>query len=344
MSAIELRSAVKRFGSTEVLVEADLDVEDGSLTAILGPSGSGKTTILRLVAGFERLDAGTLRIGGRVVDDGERFVHPQQRGVGYVPQEGALFPHLTVQRNIAFGLERAERGRVDELLDLVGLAGLGRRYPHQLSGGQQQRVALARALAIEPRVVLLDEPFSSLDAAMRGDLRQDVADILARTGTTTVLVTHDQDEAMAMADRIAVLRHGHVVATESPRQLYAEPPDLEAATFVGEANVLDARIEEGALVGPLGPVEVLGPVPPAGTPVRMVLRPEQLVLHDAAVPGAATGTVADVQYHGHDALVDVEVDGDAGCRVTARVPGDQQLEPGSTVWFEVRGAARAWPA
>jgi iron(III) transport system ATP-binding protein len=344
VSAIELRSVVKRFGATEVLVDVDLTVEDGSLTAILGQSGSGKTTMLRLIAGFERLDAGALSIGGKVVDDGQHAVHPQQRGVGYVPQEGALFPHLTVRRNIAFGLERADRGRVDGLLELVGLAGLGRRYPHQLSGGQQQRVALARALAIEPKVVLLDEPFSSLDAAMRVDLRRDVADILARTGTTTVLVTHDQDEAMAMADRIAVLRSGHVVACESPRQLYTDPPDLEAATYVGEANVLDARVEGGVLIGPLGPVEALGPLPAGDGPLRLVLRPEQLVLHGTPLEGAVTGTVADVQYHGHDALVAVTVGKGGTGRVTARVPGDQRLEPGATVWFEVRGPARAWPA
>ena len=355
MSAIELRSVVKRFGSTPVLVDVDLTVEDGSLTAILGESGSGKTTMLRLIAGFERLDGGSVSIGGRVVDDAHRSVHPQQRGVGYVPQEGALFPHLTVRRNIAFGMERNDRGRIEELLDLVGLSGFGRRYPHQLSGGQQQRVALARALAIEPRVVLLDEPFSSLDAAMRVDLRRDVVDILARTHTTTVLVTHDQDEAMALADRIAVLRTGHVVACESPRQLYTDPPDLEAATYVGEANVLDARAEGGRLVGALGPVASLGPLPAGDGPLRMVLRPEQLVLHTEARDGAVTGTVADVQYHGHDALVTVAVpdegpaagvDGPSGgpLRVTARVPGDQRLEPGGTVWVEVRGPARAWPA
>ncbi len=356
MSAIELRSVVKRFGSTPVLVDVDLAVADGSLTAILGESGSGKTTMLRVIAGFERIDAGSVAIGGRVVDDAHRAVHPQQRGVGYVPQEGALFPHLTVRRNIAFGIERRDRGRVEELLDLVGMSGLGRRYPHQLSGGQQQRVALARALAIEPKVVLLDEPFSSLDAAMRVELRRDVVDILQRTHTTTVLVTHDQDEAMALADRIAVLRHGHVVAYEDPRRLYTDPPDLEAATYVGDANVLDARLESGRLVGPLGAVGVLGPLPPEHRPLRMLLRPEQLVVHTDPRAGTVIGTVIDLQYHGHDALVTLTVPStgagptqgttgaDGTCRVTARVPGDQRLEAGTTVWLEVRGPARAWPA
>ncbi|MGO9029776.1 MAG: ABC transporter ATP-binding protein [Acidimicrobiales bacterium] len=343
MSAIELRSVVKTFGSTPVLVDVDLTVEDGSLTAVLGESGSGKTTMLRVIAGFERVDSGTVSIGGRVVDDGHRSVHPQARGVGYVPQEGALFPHLNVRRNIAFGMPRADRGRVDGLLELVGLSGFGRRYPHQLSGGQQQRVALARALAIEPKVVLLDEPFSSLDATLRADLRRDVVAILERTRTTTVLVTHDQDEAMSVADRIAVLRRGRVVACESPRQLYSDPPDAAAAAYVGEANIVAATMASGALHSPVGAVDLLGGRPAADGPLQLMLRPEQLVLHASAGDGWAAGTVVDVQYHGHDALVTVSLDG-AGKLLVARVPGDQRLEPGEPVWLEVRGPVRAWSA
>ena len=181
MSAIELRAAAKSFDTTAVLRGVDLTVPVGSFTAVLGASGSGKTTLLRLIAGFERLDSGSISIGDRMVDDGTRTVSPQHRGVGYVPQEGALFPHLTVIGNIAFGLSRRDRTKAEHLLELTGLRELRKRYPHQLSGGQQQRVALARALAIGPQVVLLDEPFSALDASLRGDLRRDVARILRQT-------------------------------------------------------------------------------------------------------------------------------------------------------------------
>jgi iron(III) transport system ATP-binding protein len=212
MSAIELHGVSKSFGATPVLIDVELNVPDASITAVLGVSGSGKTTLLRLIAGFEALDAGTIAIGGRVLDDGHRSINPQYRGIGYVPQDGALFPHLTVLGNVGFGLPRSERSTANDLLELVGLAGLQRRYPHQLSGGQQQRVALARALAIRPRVMLLDEPFSSLDAPLRAGLRRDVAKILADTNTTAVLVTHDQQEARALADRIAVLEDGRILA------------------------------------------------------------------------------------------------------------------------------------
>jgi iron(III) transport system ATP-binding protein len=218
MSTIELRRAVKGFGPVPVLRDVDLTVPDSSITAVVGMSGSGKTTLLRLIAGFEALDAGTIAIGGRVLDDGRRSVGPQYRGVGYVPQDGALFPHMTALGNVGFGLGRHERETARELLELVGLAGLERRYPHQLSGGQQQRVALARALAIRPRVMLLDEPFSSLDAPLRAGLRQDVAQILGEAQTTTVLVTHDEDEVHALADRIVELREGRVSLESAPRR------------------------------------------------------------------------------------------------------------------------------
>ncbi|MGA9875922.1 MAG: ABC transporter ATP-binding protein [Solirubrobacteraceae bacterium] len=211
MSTIELRAVDKSFGTTPVLRGIDLTAPASSVTAVVGASGSGKTTLLRLIAGFEQIDAGAIAIGGRVLDDGRRAVRAQYRGVGYVPQDGALFPHLTVTSNIGFGLPRRERAAAAErLLELVGLADLGRRYPHQLSGGQQQRVALARALAIRPSIVLLDEPFSSLDAQLKVELRRDVAEILKETRSTTVLVSHDKDDVLALADQIIVLEDGRV--------------------------------------------------------------------------------------------------------------------------------------
>jgi iron(III) transport system ATP-binding protein len=347
MSAIELRHVTKGYATTPVLTHVDLTVADGSITAVLGASGSGKSTLLRLVAGFERVDAGTVSIGGRLVDDSRRFVRPQHRSVGYVPQDGALFPHLTVIGNVGFGVPRRERARVRQLIELVGLGGLERRYPHQLSGGQQQRAALARALAIRPRVVLLDEPFSALDASLRDSVRRDVARILAEAGTTTILVTHDQDEALALADRIALLRDGRVIACADPRTLYTHPPHLAAATAIGESNVLAANVRGGRARCALGSVD-LDATGGNGRRhegrVRLLLRPEQLVLHLAARECAVAATVVDAQYHGHDALVRVCVAERGGPTLFVRTSGDLALVPGQRIWVEVRGPGRAWPA
>lgn len=341
MSAIELRGVSRRYGATPVLEELDLVVTEGSMTAVLGPSGSGKTTLLRLIAGFDRADSGSVTIGGRVVDDGRTFVSPQHRGIGYVPQEGALFPHLTVAGNIGFGVHRRNRGRVRELVELVGLTGLERRYPHQLSGGQQQRAALARALAIAPKVVLLDEPFSSLDASLRTGVRRDVLRILSETGTTAVLVTHDQDEALAMSDQIAVLRHGRVAAAADPRALYFDPPDLIAAASLGEANVLAAKAATGVARCVLGAVRLEETV--VDGPGLLLLRPEQLVLHAERTGEAMGATVVELQYHGHDALVSLIVDGEGATPLLARVPGEFVVALGAHVFVEVRGLGRMWP-
>ena len=344
MSTIELRSAAKSFGDTAVLTGVDLTAASGSITAVLGASGSGKTTLLRLIAGFERLDRGSLAIGGEVVDDGVRTVPPQRRGVGYVPQEGALFPHLTVARNVAFGLGRSERGTVEDLLELVGLSELRKRYPHQLSGGQQQRVALARALAIRPNVVLLDEPFAALDAALRNELRRDVARILGETGSTTILVTHDQEEALSLAGQVALLNRGRVIAAAGPRQLYRDPPTLDTATSIGEVNVLEANTNSGYARCALGlvPVRRNGSEPPDGAS-RLLLRPEQLVVHFEDPGGAAVGEVVEVEYYGHDALARVRLTGQDQA-LLARVSGEIEVERGQRVWIRVVGVGTAWPA
>lgn len=344
MSAIELSGVAKRFGATPVLADIDLTVSAGSITAVLGASGSGKTTLLRLIAGFEQLDSGTISIGARLVDDARRSVRPQHRGVGYVPQDGALFPHLTAIGNIGFGLLRAERSSAHELLELVGLTGLQRRYPYELSGGQQQRVALARALAIRPSIVLLDEPFSSLDASLRAELGRDVARILADAATTTVLVTHDQDEALALADQIAVLQGGRVVARADPRALYRDPPDLVAATAIGEANILSALIYEDRARCALGTVRlgVNGRPGPDG-PARLLLRPEQLTLHLQPTAETVGATVIELRYHGHEGLAQLRLHHPDGETVLARVPGELVLAQGQEVWVQACGPARAWP-
>ncbi len=261
MKRLSISGVVKAFAGLSVLSGVDLEVPEGSFTAILGPSGSGKTTLLRIIAGFERPDAGVVRLGDDVVDDSaQRFVPCERRRIGYVPQEGALFPHLSVGRNVAFALPRGERRsrRVDELLELVGLAGLSRRYPHQLSGGQQQRVALARALASEPEIVLLDEPFSSLDASLRASVRADVHDVLRLSGATSILVTHDQDEALSMADEVAILRGGVIAQINTPSTLYRAPRDAELAQFLGEANLVDGTLDGDTVVTGLGQLAVAG--------------------------------------------------------------------------------------
>jgi iron(III) transport system ATP-binding protein len=344
VTAIELQGVSKSFGSTQVLRDLDLAIDEGSITAVLGESGSGKTTLLRLIAGFDQVGAGSISIGGRLMDDGRRSVQAQHRGVGYVPQDGALFPHLSVLENVAFGLSRARRSEAEALIELVGLAGLERRYPNELSGGEQQRVALARALAIRPTVVLLDEPFSSLDASLRVGLGLDVVRILKETGTTALLVTHDQDEALALADQIAVLRAGRVAAIDDPQGLYRDPPDVAAAMDIGDVNILAADTQAGLATSALGTVGLrVSPDNNPSGPSRLLLRPEQLVLHATPVERTTRATVVNVQYHGHDALVSVSLDPPGSERLLARVSGQQALAPGQVVWVEVTGQGRAWP-
>ena len=342
MSTLELRGVGKRFGPAVVLDRLDLTVPDGSITAVLGVSGSGKTTLLRLLAGLERADAGTISIGGRVVDDGRRAVSASKRKVGLVPQDGALFPHLRVGANVGFGLAKDRKDRLAELIDLVGLTGYEDRFPHQLSGGQQQRVALARALATDPEVVLLDEPFSSLDAALRVSLGQDIAHILGETRTTTVLVTHDQDEAMSLADRIALLRDGRIVAAGPPRDLYQDPPDLAAAEAIGQTNIVAGVVSRGRGRCAMGPVKLRrGMTATPDGPCKLLLRPEQLSVHLAPATSAAPATVDDVTFFGHDALARVHLD-EADETVLVRVGGDVPLRAGQHVWVTVTGTARVF--
>ena len=301
---VEISGARKSFGTVTALDGADLWVEAGTLTAVLGPSGCGKTTLLRAVAGFERLDEGSVSVGGRVMAGPGVHVPPERRRVGIVPQEQALFPHLSVAANVGFGLPRGpERAaRVEAMLELAGLAGLGGRMPHELSGGQQQRVALARALAPAPSVVLLDEPFANLDAALRVTIRTEVRRILRASGATAMFVTHDQEEALSTADTVAVMRAGRVVQAGTPDEVYRNPADLWVASFVGDANVLPGElVGEGKVACALGVLECRGETG-AGPAVRVVVRPEQLRLTPSPVAGAV---LHDRQYFGHDALARV---------------------------------------
>ena len=327
MSLLAARGLSKRFGITPALAEVDLDVPAGSRTAIVGPSGSGKTTLLRLIGGFDAPDAGSIMLAGRVLTDARTFVPAHRRGIGFVPQEGALFPHLSVAGNIGFGLDRRSPGgsrRIRELSDAVGLEPkmLARR-PHELSGGQQQRVALARSLAQQPSLMLLDEPFSALDADLRANMRRVVAEVLGAAGTTAVLVTHDRAEAMSFADQIVVLRRGRVAQAGPPPEVYLRPRDRETAAFLGDAIVLPAELRDGFVECSLGRIAA----DTAGRRGRaeIMLRPEQVRLTPALQDVAASQSDAEarfarisrVEYGGATSTVEVRLaDGQGDALVT----------------------------
>ena len=344
MSEVKLSSVSKSFGATAALVDVDLTVSPGELTAVLGPSGCGKTTLLRVVAGFVRPDRGRVEIDGRPVVDEAVDVAPERRGVAIVPQEGALFPHLDVARNIGYGLPRSsDRGRrVEEMLALVGLGGLGRRRPDQLSGGQQQRVALARALAPSPRVVVFDEPFSALDAGLRTQVRDEVSQVLRDIRATAIIVTHDQEEALSMADSVAVMEQGRLVMHGTPAEVYHRPVDLTVARFVGDLVELPGTKSGDVVETLLGRLPIHGSAAMADGPVIAALRPEQFRV-DARPDRAARGAhVESVSFFGHDALARLTVgSGDSAVLVTARTVAP--LHRGDEVAIRVIGPALVYP-
>jgi iron(III) transport system ATP-binding protein len=345
VSTVRISAVHKAYGPVSVLRGLDLEIESGTFAAILGVSGCGKSTLLRLLAGFDYVDSGEIEIGSTIVDDGTRHVAANHRRVGYVPQEGALFPHLDVRANIAFGLPRSERGgpRVSELVELVGLAGLERRRPNELSGGQQQRVALARTLATKPDVVLLDEPFAALDPELRASMRAEVRDTLKRLGTTAVLVTHDQEEALSSADTVAILRDGVISQVGSPRELYLSPRDVDVACFLGEANILPARLEGSRADTQLGPLLVRARQP--GDKPRdgvVVVRPEELRLAAANGNGPPNAVVTAVEYYGHDARVQLRCTHPEGAfTLIARTTGVDAPEVGQSVCCSPSGSTHA---
>jgi iron(III) transport system ATP-binding protein len=324
MVVIDVKGISKRYGDTAAVRSCDLEVASGEILALLGPSGSGKTTLLRLIAGFDRPDEGRILIGGRVAVDvaDSRWAAPEDRGVGMVFQDYALFPHLTVEENVRFGLRNSNRverqARVEELLRLTELASCAKRYPHELSGGQQQRVALARALAPRPGVVLLDEPFNGLDPDLRPQMRREVARILRHLGTAAVLVTHDQEEALGIADQVAVIRHGELQQVGTPEDIYYAPSTAFVANFVGHADFIpgvvagtEVRTEIGVFPAP--------PHVPAG-PVKLMIRHEAV----NSRPGGVLATVEEREFLGGEILYRL------------------RLPSGATVHFEQRKPVH-WP-
>ncbi len=351
MADLRCQDVAASYGKRSVLSDVDLLAPSGTVTAILGASGSGKTTLLRVIMGFVRPDRGRILVGETVVAEANgTHLPPEKRAVGYVAQEGALYPHLSVGENVGFGLARRERKsgrRVHEVLDLVGLsAEYASRQAHQLSGGEQRRVALARALAPSPPVVLLDEPFSGLDAALRAETRAAVLHALAAQGTTAVLVTHDQAEALSMGREVAVLRDGRLVQTASPTELYRTPVDLDVARFVGEAVVLPGHAGAGVLTCALGDLTLLDPQ--LEGPVDAMLRPEQIQVRPASAPGAGghvvRAEVIDRTYHGPDTLLRLTLESPPGTVVTSRTFAQDLPEPGGVVELEVSGPVVAYPA
>jgi iron(III) transport system ATP-binding protein len=348
MAELSCKGLAKSFGQTVVLADVDLTVPQGTLTAILGASGSGKTTLLRLLIGFLVADDGIVSIGGDVVAEAGRVhVPPNKRAIGYVAQEGALFPHLTVAENVGFGLPRSERkrsSRIDEALDLVGL---DRRHadkqPHQLSGGEQRRVALARALAPRPALVLLDEPFSGLDPALRAETRAAVLEAMAGVGATGVLVTHDQAEALSIGREVGVLRAGRLAQTATPAVLYRTPADLDVARFVGEAVVLPGALSSGMVTCALGTLPVRGSAAEGavreGT-VQVMIRPEQI--RSSGASGVAARVVGR-SFFGPDTVLRLELADSSGTQVTARTHDDVAGEPGDEIRLVVDGPVAVYP-
>jgi iron(III) transport system ATP-binding protein len=337
--AVQVRGLRRTFGEVVAVDDVGLDVRPGEMLTVLGPSGCGKTTVLRLIAGLDRPDAGTVEIGGRRVAGAGASVPPERRRVGMVFQDIALFPHLSARDNIGYGLRRDpdREVRVRELLELIDLPDAGDRMPHQLSGGMQQRVAVARALAPRPDVVLLDEPFSSLDAALRTQLRGDVREILRRAGTAAVFVTHDQDEALTMGDRMAVMVRGRVEQIAPPEVVYGEPATPFVATFVGTANLVHGDARDGFASTRFGTVRLVGRGSAEASRGLVVLRPEHLDVHEAPDGPANAGAwrVLRRRFSGTEILYEVASDDGARLWVEAG-PAVRRLRLGDTVTLRLR--------
>lgn len=340
VTTLALSHVSKSFGNQKVLSNLSLEVSNGEFLAVLGSSGSGKTTLLRLIAGFDDPDSGEISIAGQLVAAKNVFVPAEARKVGYVPQDAALFPHLSVFENVAFGLKglskTARTDRVRSLLKLVSMEAFESQGSTSLSGGQKHRIALARALAPEPELILLDEPFAALDAELRSRIRDEIKDVLDQVSSTTILVTHDQEEALSIADRVALLRDGNFAQVGNPREIYSAPVDLGVATFLGDSVIVDGVVESGKVSTSLGQLTLLNSAK-AGSRGKVAIRPENFYLQpdlngDSIVVGR--------QFFGHDAVVEVKTPNQL---IRARSSGPFAPEVGMKVTVWVRGAVNFYP-
>ena len=330
---VELMNVEVAYGSVLAVRDATFAVAEREIFALLGPSGCGKTSLLRAIAGFERPRRGSIRIGDTDVVSERRWVQPEKRSVGMVFQEGALFPHLTIWENVRYGVKGlGSRGeeQAREALSLVGLLPLRDRHPHELSGGQQQRAALARAIAPRPKVVLLDEPFASLDPALRRRIRDDLREILHAARMTAVLVTHDQEEALDLADRVAMMDRGRILQVGTPSEIYDAPARAEVAMFVGEGECLSCRLGPEILETLLGPAarDLEGDA-------ALFIRPEDLEVAEEEDPRSVPAVVETVRFFGHDVLHSIRLEG-ADCRLPFRTMGTAALRRGATLRIRLR--------
>ena len=343
---LEIRNITRRFDGRAVVDGVSLSVMPGQVTCLLGPSGCGKSTTLRMIAGVDMQDAGEIYVDGALVCDTVFRIPPERRSIGMMFQDFALFPHLTVAQNVAFGLKGRSgdhAARVAELLDEVDMAGFADHYPHHLSGGEQQRVALARALAPRPAILLMDEPFSGLDNRLRDEIRDHTLSVLKSAGTAVVMVTHDPEEAMRMADEIALMRDGHVVQSGAPYNIYNTPVDRQAAAFFSDINVIDGTVRGLTVDTPFG--QFLTPAQPDGTRVEIVIRPQHLKIEldrNGTGPSptpengvAARAQVVRARFMGAESLVEFRMDAD-DTTLTATVPGVFLPRPETPMWLMIR--------
>ena len=342
MTSLSVSHLTVNFGSRTVISDLSFELRQGEIASLLGPSGCGKTTLLRAIAGLIQPASGAIRFGSQLVGVSSVVLPPHKRGTGYVPQQGALFPHLTVAKNIAFGLDKNTYTKSEiadithEMIGLIGMKGMESRLPSQLSGGQQTRVALARALAIKPKLILLDEPFSALDAVLRDELRTEVVGLLRELGSTAILVTHDREEALVSSDRVILMRDGKVAQNGTPEEVYEAPISPEIAASTGDVLILPAQ--QSGTGATFYPLSLAGAASIGSETGYVVIRPEEIRVSKSADMGVE-GSLIHIDYYGHDAMLTVSV-AQSTTPIKARVAGPADFTVGQKVYLQHLGPVR----